>query len=231
MRIDIWSDVACPWCYIGKRRLETALAGFKHRDDVDVWFHSFELDRQAQSTAPGEHARLLADKYGMSPQQAEAALERVRATAAADGLDFRFDLVRSANTFDAHRVLQLAADRGVQGEVKERLMRAMFTDGADLGDRPTLARLAAEAGLDHDEVAAVLASDKYGDDVRADEEQAGELGISGVPFFVIDGKFGVSGAQPAELFTDVLERAWSDRSPLTMVEAEGDACAVDAPAC
>jgi predicted DsbA family dithiol-disulfide isomerase len=231
VRIDIWSDVACPWCYVGKRRLESALAEFEHRDDVDIWWHSFELDQQAPSSGPGEHAALLSRKYGMSLGEAEQALAKMTATASTEGLDLRFDLARSGNTFDAHRVIQLAADRGIQGPVKERLMRAYFTEGADVTDHQTLVELAVECGLSAHDVASMLAGPSYADEVRADEAQAQQLGITGVPFFVVDGKFGVSGAQSAEVFSDVLSRAWSDRVPLTQVGDDGEACAVDAGVC
>jgi predicted DsbA family dithiol-disulfide isomerase len=231
VRIDIWSDVACPWCYVGKRRLEAALADFEHQDDVDIWWHSFELDQQAPSGGPGEHAALLSGKYGMSLSEAEQALDRMRVTAGAEGLDLRFDLARSGRTFDAHRVLQLAADRGIQGPVKERLMRAYFTEGADMTDHQTLVGLGVECGLNAEDVASMLAGSRYADEVRADESQAQQLGITGVPFFVIDGKFGVSGAQSSEVFTDALTRAWSDRAPLTQVGEDGEACAVDAGIC
>jgi predicted DsbA family dithiol-disulfide isomerase len=234
VQIDIWSDVVCPWCYVGKRRFEAALARFPHRDEVRVVWRSFELDPAAPSSdaVRGSYAERLAAKYGRSLAQAKGMLDDMTAVAAAEGLDFRFDLARGGNTFDAHRLLHLALERGVQDAVKERLDRATFGEGLPVSDHAALTRLAVEVGLDGAEVAEVLAGDRYADAVRADEERAREHGITGVPFFVLDGRYGVSGAQPAELLAEALEQAWSTRSPLTVVSpaagpgCEGDACAV-----
>lgn len=221
MKVEIWSDVVCPWCYIGKRRLEAALDRFAHADQVEVEWRSFELDPHATSVrAAGEgpdHADVLASKYAMSRAQAEAAIGNVTAAAAGEGLDFHLDVSLRANTFDAHRVIHLAAARGIQDAVKERLMRAYFTEGEPVGDRDTLVRLATDAGLDAAEVARVLDTDEHADAVRADEAEARALGISGVPFFVVDRAYGVSGAQPADQLLAVLERAWSERSTFTLV--------------
>jgi len=231
--VDIWSDVACPWCYIGKSRLEAALREFEHRDEVEIRYHSFELAPDAPTSGPGEHGQLLAAKYGLSPAEAQQALDRVRSAAAGDGLELRFDLARSGPTFDAHRLLHLAAARGVQAAAKERLMRAHFSEGADVADHDTLVRLGREAGLDEAELRTVLGSRAYADEVRADEAQARQLGISGVPFFVVDGKYGVSGAQPVEVFAQLLARVWSERPPVTVVSGpdQGEACALDGGAC
>lgn len=223
MKVEIWSDVVCPWCYIGKRRFEAALAAFEHAGDVEVEWHSFELDPTTESALVAEqgvgHADLIAEKYGMPREQAEAAITSMTASAAAEGLEFHLEDSVRANTFDAHRVLHLAAARGLQGAVKERLMRAYFTDGRPVGDRATLVALAAEAGLDRAEVERVLAEGTYAEQVRADETEARGLGINGVPFFVVDRRYGVSGAQPADQLLAVLERAWSERAPLTMAGA------------
>ena len=230
MRIDIWSDVVCPWCYIGKRRLEAALAAFPGRDRVEVHWHAFELDPGAPTSREGSYEQRLAEKYGRSLEQAAEMTAGMTATAATEGLDFRFDRARPGNTFDAHRLLHLAGLRGVQDAVKERLLRATFTEGEAIADSETLVRLVSEAGLDADEARAVLASDAYAAEVRADEQQAAALGITGVPFFVFDGKYGVSGAQPADVLRQVLDRAWSESAPLEVVGSgpgcEGDACAV-----
>jgi len=231
MKVEIWSDVVCPWCYIGKRRFEAALERFPHADAVELEWKSFELDPSAGPSGEGAYAERLAAKYGQSVAQAQGMLDGMTATAAAEGLDFHFELARPGNTFDAHRVLHLAKQRGVQDAVKERFDRATFSEGAPVSDHETLVGLAAEAGLDADETRGVLASDRYADAVRADEQQARTYGISGVPFFVVDGRYGVSGAQPAELIASVLEKAWSEQSPLSVVAGgapgcEGDACAV-----
>ncbi|BBG03676.1 MULTISPECIES: DsbA family oxidoreductase [Pseudonocardia] len=225
--MEIWSDVVCPWCAIGKRRFEAALAGFAHRDDVEVRWRSFQLDPQAsgeRESGPGP----LAAKLGVSVEQAREMLDGVTATAAEDGLEFRFDIARHGNTLDAHRLLHLAWELGgasLQGALKERLLRASFTEGEPVGDPDTLAQLAASAGVPEADARAVLGSDRYLDAVRGDQELARRYGISGVPFFVIDDRFGVSGAQPAEAFGQALDRAWADAHPLTPVGDDGRTCA------
>jgi predicted DsbA family dithiol-disulfide isomerase len=231
MKIEIWSDVVCPWCYIGKRRFEEALAAFPHRDEVEVVWRAFELDAEAPRERTGDYAVLLSKKYGVPVAQGQQMIDTMTAAAAQDGLDFRFDRARVGNTFDAHRLLHLAADRGVQDAVKERLMLATFTEGEPIGDVETLVRLGAEAGLDADEAREVLASDRYADDVRADELQARAYGISGVPFFVIDGRYGVSGAQPAAALREVLETAWAQSHATALVPAGGTAPGCDDDSC
>ncbi|MDQ3732917.1 MAG: DsbA family oxidoreductase, partial [Actinomycetota bacterium] len=205
MKVEIWSDVVCPWCYIGKQRFDAALARFAHSDEIDVIWKSFELDPTArtQSAASdegvdGDYADRLARKYGTTRDSAQEMLDSMTAAAAAEGIDFRFDKAIRANTFDAHRVIHLAGDRGVQGAVKERLLRAYFTEGEAIGDRAVLARLGAEAGLDADEVRQVLEEQRYADAVRADEAEAARLGVSAVPFFVVDRMYGIAGARSAD---------------------------------
>ncbi|MEP6697563.1 MAG: DsbA family oxidoreductase [Pseudonocardiales bacterium] len=228
MKVEIWSDVVCPWCYIGKRRFEAALARFGHRDDVAVSWRAFELDPTAPRERTGELADHLAGKYGLSREQALGMHESMTATAAVEGLTFRFDRARSGNTFDAHRLLHLAAERGRHGQaaLKERLLAAYLTDGEPIGDPDTLTRLAADAGLDADEVREVLSGDRYGAEVHADEAQARALGVTGVPFFVVDSKYGVAGAQSADVLLEVLDRAWADEHPLIRV-AGGSANGAD----
>jgi len=209
VKVDIWSDVVCPWCYIGKRRFEAALARFPHRDEVDVVWRSFELDPAAPPTAElrGTHAEQLQAKFGRSRAEIDQMLARVTALAAAEGLDFRFDLNRGGNSFDAHRLLHLAKAHGVQDPLKERLDRGTFTEGLAVSDHGELTALAVEAGLDEAEVRDVLAGDRYADAVRDDQAQARAYGITGVPFYVLDGRYGVSGAQPAEHFLQALTQA------------------------
>ncbi|WP_299038266.1 DsbA family oxidoreductase [uncultured Pseudokineococcus sp.] len=226
MQVEVWSDVVCPWCYIGKRRLEEALARFPHADEVEVVWRAFELDPSARSAAPGDaarepgdYARRLAAKYGTSVEQGQGMVDSMTAAAAADGVEMRFDLAVAANTLDAHQVLHLAAERGLQDAAKERLLRGYFTEGEAVGDHEVLVRLAVDAGLDADEVRAVLAEGRYVDAVRAEEAEAAALGATGVPFFVVDRRYGVAGAQPAEQLLAVLQRAWDERSPLTLVGA------------
>ena len=229
LRVDIWSDIACPWCYIGKRRLEAALEQFAQRDDVEIVWRAFELDPSAPRllASSGSYAERLAKKYGSNVAQAESRLTQMTGVAAADGLDFRFDKIRPGNTFDAHRLIHLAHERGAQDAVKERFLHAYMTEGAPIGDPETLSRLAREAGLDAEEVTAVLATDQYAREVRADEEEASTLGISGVPFFVVGGRYAVSGAQPAEVLLGALKRAWAERAPAIETLAEGAVCGPD----
>jgi predicted DsbA family dithiol-disulfide isomerase len=208
MRVEIWSDVVCPWCYVGKRNFEAALAEFEHRDQVEVIWRAFELDPSAPAEREGDYATHLARKYGMSVPQARTMIETMAATGARAGVVLDFDRARPGNTFDAHRLIHLAGERGVQAAVKERFLRATFTDGEPIGDRDVLLRLAVEAGLSKDEAAAVLESDAYATEVRADESLALDLGISAAPFFVLDRIFGVPGAQPPDVILKALQRAW-----------------------
>lgn len=227
LQVDIWSDVVCPWCAIGKRRFEAALARFSHKDDVDIVWRAFELDPSAPSVHEGDNATRLARKYGRTREQAVAMIQGVTDTAKRDGLDFDLLGSRSGNTFDAHRLLHLAAERGVQGAVKERFFRAYMSEREPIGDRDVLVRLASEAGLDAEEVRATLASDRFSADVREDEEIARKLGISGVPFFVLGGAIGVSGAQPAEVLLKALEEAWAKAPEASAGSQEGAVCGPD----
>lgn len=242
MNVEIWSDVVCPWCYIGKRRLEQALEQFPHRDAVHIVWRSFELDPHAPEQSDESLDEMLARKYHTSRQNAAEMNARVSRIAGEVGLDYHLDNAKPSNTFDAHRLLHLAKAKGIQPQVKERLMQAYFTEGEPIGDHEALARVAAEAGLDVDEARATLASDAYADEVRADESRAAAFGISGVPFVAIDETYGVSGAQPTEVFLTALQTAWAAAHPLTMVSAapqdgsdgdadasgscDGDTCAI-----
>jgi predicted DsbA family dithiol-disulfide isomerase len=208
MQVEIWSDVVCPWCYLGKRRFERALAGFEHGDDVDVVYRSFELDPSAQVGVTTPTVDVLSSKYGMTAQQARDAQRQMEERAAGDGLTFRMQGLRSGNTRDAHRLLQLAKAVGRQHELMERLHRAYFTEQGSIFDHDSLARVAAEAGLEPGAVRDVLASDKYTDAVTADEALASSFGATGVPFFVIDRRYAISGAQPAETIGQALRQAW-----------------------
>ena len=227
MDVEIWSDIACPWCYVGKRRLEAALAGFEHRDDVTVTWRSFELDPEAPRVRDVDGATHLADKYGTSREQAVAMQERMTQTAAGDGLEFRFDLARGGNTFDAHRLVHLAAAHGIQDAMKERLMRAYLTEGEPIGDPATLERLTIEAGQPGLEVRDLLAGDRFAAEVREDERTAHGFGIHAVPFFVVDRALGASGAQPPEVLGELLRRGWEAAHPAVEVVAGGEACGVD----
>ena len=207
MQVEIWSDVVCPWCYLGKRRFEKALESFPHRDEVEVVYRSFELDPSAPQQADMPTVQRLAAKYGMTVSEAEQAQRQMEQRAAGDGLTFRMDGLRSGNTRDAHRLLQLARASGRQDDLMERLHSAYFTEQDSIFDHAALTRLATEAGLDKSEVTQVLAGDDYSDAVDADELTARQLGATGVPFFVIDRRYGVSGAQPPATLANALERA------------------------
>jgi len=224
--VEIWSDIACPWCYIGKRRFESALAGFEHREDVRVTWRSFELDPSAPAEREGDRATRLAEKYGITVERAKEMERTVTDAAAGEGLDFRFDIQRSGATFDGHRVVHLAAEHGLQDAMKERLLRAYFTEGELMSDRETLVRLAVEVGLDEDGVRQMLASDRFAAEVRGDERLAGQFGISAVPTFVVDRAIGASGAHPPEALIQLLRQGWERRSPVPVI-AGGEACDVD----
>jgi len=210
MEVEIWSDVVCPWCYLGKRRLEHALAQFPQRDDVRVVWRSFELDPGAPARSEHTAKERLAAKYGMTAEQVETSWARLTALAEAEGLEYHLDATQGGSSFDAHRLLQLARTLGLQDALHERLFRAYFSEGLALGDAETLARVAVEAGLPAGEVDGVLASDRFAAEVRADERRAYELGVNGVPFFALAGRYGVSGAQSVEHLLHALELASSD---------------------
>jgi predicted DsbA family dithiol-disulfide isomerase len=209
--VEVWSDVVCPWCCIGRAHLQAAVAEFEHGAAVDVTWRSFELDPGAPPVATASLAEQLGRKYGAAPSDIEAMFGSVTARAAAVGLDFRFDRAQSGNTVDAHRLLHLARASGRQDELKERLFTAYFTEGEAIGDPGTLSRLAKQAGLDPSEVDAVLATDRYLDEVRADEAEARALQVTGVPFFVIDRRYAVAGAQPTGVLVGALRAAWAER--------------------
>ncbi|MEA2130006.1 MAG: hypothetical protein QOJ85_2897 [Solirubrobacteraceae bacterium] len=230
MHVEIWSDIACPWCYVGKRRFEAALASYEHRDEVQVTWRSFELDPSAPREREHDGATHLAEKYGTSREEALAMHQRMTDTAARDGLEFRFDLARGGNTFDAHRLLHLAAAHGEQDAMKERIMRAYLTEGELISDHAVLERLALEVGLPQDEVRDTLATDRFAADVRDDERTAQSLGIHAVPFFVVDRAMGASGAHPPEALVELLRQARAANPPIP-VAASGDTCAVDGSGC
>ena len=206
MKIDIWSDVACPWCYVGKRNLETALSDLGIADEVDVRWRAYELDPSAPASSSLSMAEVLSRKYGVSPERAAQMNDQMTATAATVGLEYHLDTLKLGNSFDAHRLAKLADDRGRGGEMAERLFAAHFTENQLISDHDTLIALAVEVGLDADEAAAVLDSDAYGDDVRGDEEFASEAGFSGVPTYVVDGKLAIPGAQPPDVLVRLLGR-------------------------
>ncbi|MFI6372527.1 DsbA family oxidoreductase [Streptomyces sp. NPDC050546] len=236
MRVEIWSDIACPWCYVGKARFEKALRDFPHRDEVEVVHRSFELDPGRAKDDIQPVITMLTKKYGMSAAQAEAGEDNLGAQAAAEGLDYRTRGRDHGSTFDMHRLLHFAKEHDRQERLLDALYRANFAEERSVfGEDERLVELAVAAGLDADAARAVLADpEAYAAEVRADEREAAQLGANGVPFFVLDRTYGVSGAQPAEVFAQALTQAFGERAPLKIVEggstdgADGaDACGPD----
>lgn len=211
MKIDIWSDVVCPFCYLGKRHLELALADFEHSEEVEIGWHSYQLDPEAPAVDPEPVAEMISRKYGITREEAEANNRRLEAQAHSVGLEYHLDATKRGNTLAAHRLIHLASELGRADAVVERFMRAYFTESEPIGDVETLRALAVHAGLPAERVAEVLSSDEYADAVAADATQAQAYGVRGVPFFVFDQAFAVSGAQPVEVFTQALTKAWDER--------------------
>jgi len=227
MRIEIWSDVVCSWCYIGKRRLEQALAEFPHRDQVEVVYRSFELDPSAPQEAVESTVEALARKWGTDVAGARQAMARGDEVAAEVGLHFRHHDAPRARTIDAHRLLHLAKDLGLQSELKEALLAAYFLRGESMGDHEVLLKAAVDVGIDPARADEVLGGDEYAAAVEADLREAVSLGASGVPFYVIDRKYGISGAQPSEVFAQVIDRAWAESHPALDLVGGADACGPD----
>lgn len=229
MRIEIWSDVVCPWCYIGKRRLEKALAEFEH--PVEIVWRSFQLDPAAPAVPTETVAESLGRKYGGGPEAGRQMIDRVEAVAAEEGLLFRHHQSLRVNTVDAHRVLHLALEVGgpeLQGRLKEAYLSAYFVETLNVADHETLTRIAVAVGLEEGRVREVLGSRTFEDAVEADIRQAVAYGATGVPFYVVDAKYGVSGAQPAEVFTQLLQKAWAESHPkLDLVGGGADVCGPD----
>ena len=223
MNVDIWSDIACPWCFIGKRRFESALKQFPHKDQVTVTWHSYQLDPTLPEHYEGTEVEYLSERKGMPAERVAQMFEHVTQVAAGEGLEYDFGRVVVANSYSAHELLHLAKARDAHDgarradAVKEALLSAHFEHGEDIGAREVLVRIGTEAGLDAAEITEALDAGTYRDAVGADIREARALGIQGVPFFVLDSKYGVSGAQPAELFTQALETAWREANPLVMV--------------
>jgi predicted DsbA family dithiol-disulfide isomerase len=208
MQVEIWSDVICPWCYVGKRRFELALAKFSQKESVTIIWRSFELDPKSPPQYPVTLEEMLAQKYGVSPQEAAEMNARVTGLAKEVGLEYHLSKARPGNTFDAHRLLHFAASKQLGDKATERIMHAYFSEALPVGERAALAKLAPEFGISESDALAMLESDDYAEAVRTDEAHASGFGISGVPFFVIDEKIGISGAQPVAEFANALQNVW-----------------------
>ncbi len=210
MKVEIWSDVICPWCYIGKRRFEAALAAFPQREQVQVVWRSFELDPNAPRQQSGTLEEMLAEKYRISLHRAAAMNTRVAEIAREVGLDYRLSHARPGNTFDAHRLLHYADSRKTAALGTERIMHGYFSEGLQVGDRAALAHLAPDFGIPENEALAMLESDAYGDEVRRDEARAAEFEVTGVPFFLFDEKIAITGAQSVETLSDALQQTLAE---------------------
>lgn len=222
MKVDIWSDIMCPFCYIGKRKLETALAQFPDRDKVELVWHSFQLDPTIEYVPGRNLHEYLAERKGQSLEWSVNVHGQMTKTAAAEGLTYNFEKAVIANSFDAHRLIQLAKTHQLGDAMEERLFKAYFTDGENMGDHDTLVRIGSETGIPATEISDMLKSGAYTAEVKKDIAQAEAYGISGVPFFVLNDKYGISGAQPAEVFLDGLQHAWKEYEQTTTITAIGN---------
>ncbi|TWP34595.1 DsbA family oxidoreductase [Leekyejoonella antrihumi] len=231
MNVDIWSDIACPWCYIGKRRFEKALADFPHRDEVTVTWHSFQLDPSLPEHYDGTAIEYLSERKGMPTGQVREMFTHVAAQAKGEGLSYDFDHLVVANSLRGHQLLHLSKEHGVADLVKEALLSAHFEHGQDIGDQQVLTGIGTAAGLDADEIGDVLRTERFQGAIEADIEQARAIGIQGVPFFVVGERYGVSGAQPPELIRQALEKAWTETNPVVMVDSSSGEAACGPDGC
>lgn len=233
MKVEIWSDLMCPFCYIGKRKFEQALSQFPEKNNIEIEWKSFELDPDFKPVKGQDIHTMLAEKKGWTRDYAKQMNDHVLQMAKEAGLDYDFDGMIPSNTFNAHRFSHLAAQHGVQDVAEEKLFAAHFIEGKDIDDAEVLKAIGKEIGINESEVDAMLSSDKYVQDVRNDELEAQQIGARGVPFFVIDRKYAVSGAQPAEVFLNALTTAWNEHKPskLTDMSGDGEACNVDGSNC
>lgn len=226
MKVDVWSDVMCPWCAVGRANLVAALAAYEGEEAIEVNWRSFELRPDAPEVVQGDYVQMLADKYGRSKEEAQAMVDQMAARGKEVGVDFAFDAIQPGNTFDAHRLLHLASEHGLQDALKDRLFRAYFEEGQAVGTHAVLRKAALAVGLDAARVDEVLAGDDYARAVRSDESLAQQLGIGGVPFFVFDQRVAVNGAQPAEVLLQAFDHAFTTREA-----PGGDSCAIDGEGC
>ncbi|ABR74681.1 DsbA family oxidoreductase [Actinobacillus succinogenes] len=223
MKIKIWSDYACPFCYVGKRHLEAALRQFAHAENVEIVYKAFELDPTAPAIVTATTQQRIERKYGRTPAGAMEFIRNVEAAGKRAGLEIHY--VQNTNTFDAHRLTKLAETLGKADEINERLMKAYFTENLALANRENLVKCAEDAGINREQVENLLNSDRFAQSARNDEHQARQIGIQGVPFFVIDGKIGLSGAQPADYMLQALNQAWNEQTESEITA--GIACGID----
>ncbi|KGA96025.1 DSBA oxidoreductase [Alkalihalobacillus alcalophilus ATCC 27647 = CGMCC 1.3604] len=217
MKVEVWSDIACPFCYIGEKKFEQALEQFSGKEGVELEFKSFQLDPTAQKGSNQKMDELLAKKYGMSVEKARAMNQQVAQRASEVGLTFNMDKIKPTNTLDAHRLSHLAKEEGKMNQMMDRLLKAYFTEGVDVSDHESLAQLAAEVGLDKDKVLSFLVGDQYKDVVTSEQQEGSQMGVQGVPFFVFNRKYAVSGAQEPASFLEVLEKVQEEEKPQLQV--------------
>ncbi|WP_416825647.1 DsbA family oxidoreductase [Ectobacillus polymachus] len=228
MKVEVWSDIACPFCYIGKKRFDIALEQFDHNEDVQLVFKSFQLSPGAVKGSKQNIHEAIAEKYGMPVAQAKANNENIANQAKELGLDFNMDGIVLTNTEDAHRLSHYAKEQGKMTEMMQRLMKAYFTDSSDVGEQENLLNLAEEIGLNKDDVQRILTEGTYRSEVRSEQQEAQELGVQGVPFFVFNRKYAVSGAQSSEVFLEVMETVWKEEQSTQPLKVVGDNNTADA---
>ncbi|CAN5560801.1 DsbA family oxidoreductase [soil metagenome] len=231
MNVEIWSDVFCPFCYIGKRNFELALDTFPHRDEVRITWRSFQLQPDAPLETELTSAEMLASKYGMSVEEAKRNQASVSQRAAGVGLNYDLENTQLTNSFDAHRLTHLAQEHGLQDVAEERFFKAYFVEGQHVGRRASLIELGKEIGLLESDIIDVLDSDRYANEVTEDISLGSSFGLTGVPFFVFERKYAVAGAQPPDVFSQVLDRVWSESKPIQLVTAAAPAEGCDDGAC
>ncbi len=227
MKIEIWSDFACPFCYIGKKRFEQALNEFKHKDSIEVIYKAYQLNPNAPKVMEGTAYESFAKGHGTTPEQAKQKFEMFTQNAKTVGIEYRYDIIQLTNTFDAHRLAKWANQFGKEDLLTNRLMKAYFTDGLNIADHQTLENLAKEIGLNEVEAHTVLASNQYKDQVLAEQQESKQLGVQGVPFFVLNRKYGISGAQQKEYFTQALNQIWQEEKPLDTLNGANEDAACD----
>ena len=231
LKVQIWSDIMCPFCYIGKRRIEEALQNFEHKEAVEIEWKSYQLDASFIASPEDNMVEHLAEKYRKDNDWAQNMLDNMTQNAKTAGLDFHFEKAVLANSFNAHRLLHLAKKYNLANDLEELLFKAYLTEGKNVNDLDTLSKLGIEVGLDSEEISQVLNSDTYGSEVKKDQEEANAIGVQGVPFFVLDNKYAISGAQPASAFLETLEKVWEEgkfESKVTLLNTtDGDSCGID----
>jgi protein disulfide-isomerase len=231
LKVQIWSDIMCPFCYIGKRRIEEALQNFEHKEAVEIEWKSYQLDASFIASPEDNMVEHLAEKYRKDNDWAQNMLDNMTQNAKTAGLDFHFEKAILANSFNAHRLLHLAKKHNLANDLEELLFKAYLTEGKNINDLDTLSKLGIEVGLDSQEITQVLNSDTYGAEVKKDQEEANAIGVQGVPFFVLDNKYAISGAQPASAFLETLGKVWEEvkfESKVTLLNTtDGDSCGID----